>query len=71
MVLNVNAEFPQCHTYVLKLRREAAPAEGRIAGRLEHVTTGHQCDFSSIEELLTCLICHGAPFDPAAGESGT
>lgn len=67
MVLNVNAEFPQCQTYVLKLRREAAPAEGRIVGRLEHVTTGHQCDFTSLEELLSCLICHGANLQSESG----
>ena len=67
MVLNVNAEFPQCQTYVLKLRREAAPAEGRIVGRLEHLTTGHRCDFSSLEELLTCLISHGANRQPESG----
>ena len=56
MVLNVNAEFPQSSTYVLKLRRDATPAAGRVCGRLEHVTTGQQADFGSFEELLTCLL---------------
>ncbi len=70
MVLNVNAEFPQCHTYVLKLRRAAAPVTGGLSGRLEHVATGHQCDFNSIDELLSCLAAHASPADPAAGKSG-
>jgi hypothetical protein len=71
MVLNVNAEFPQSQTFVLKLRRESAPAEGRICGRLEHVTTGQQCDFRSLEELLTCLICQGAAARQYGEEHGS
>jgi hypothetical protein len=55
MILNVNATFPHAQTYVLKLHRDAAPQEGRIMGRLEHMASGHQYTFGSGEELLACL----------------
>ena len=32
------------------------PRQGRIVGRLEHVASGRQFQFTSGEELLACLI---------------
>lgn len=55
MVLNAHTSYPHTHTYVLKLHRDAAPREGRIIGRLEHVESGHQFHFNTAEELIACL----------------
>lgn len=67
MVLNTHASYPQEHTYVLKLHRDAAPAEGRFIGRLEHIASGQQFQFDSAEELISCLrnaaLAH--PADPS------
>lgn len=56
MVLNTHTSYPHTHTYVLKLHRDAAPREGRIIGRLEHVESGHQFHFNTAEELIACLM---------------
>ena len=55
MVLNAQTSYPHDKVYVLKLNQNASPGNGRIVGRLEHVSTGHQFHFSSGEELLACL----------------
>lgn len=55
MVLSPNASYPHGRTYVLKLHRDAAPLEGRICGRLQHIASGQECDFTSSDELLACL----------------
>jgi len=68
MILNVNASFPHAQTYVLKLHRDAAPQEGRIMGRLEHVPSGHQYTFNSGAELLACL-ADAAQADAAAADT--
>ena len=56
MVLSAHASYPQSQTYVLKLHRDAAPAEGRIVGRLEHIASATQFTFNSAAELIDCLI---------------
>jgi hypothetical protein len=56
MVLSSHASYPHDRSYVLKLHCDAIPPQGRIVGRLEHVASGHQFQFTSGEELLACLI---------------
>ena len=56
MVLSPHASYPHERSYVLKLHCDASPRHGRIVGRLEHVASGHQFQFTSGEELLACLI---------------
>ena len=60
MILETQATYPHAQTYVLKLHRNAAPADGRVVGRLEHVASGHQFPFSSVDELIACLIIGAA-----------
>jgi len=55
MILKTQATYPQAQSFVLKLHRDAAPAEGRLIGRLEHVASGRQFDFNTAEELIACL----------------
>jgi hypothetical protein len=55
MVLNSLTSYPHARSYVLKLHSDAAPSEGLIVGRLEHVISGHQFVFHSAEELVACL----------------
>jgi hypothetical protein len=55
MTLKPHSSYPQALSYVLTLHRDAAPAEGRIVGRLEHVVSGRQFHFATAEELLACL----------------
>jgi hypothetical protein len=56
MVLNAHSSYPQALTYVVKLRQDVAIEEGRVTGRLEHLASGHQFDFDSVEELVACLL---------------
>ena len=56
MVLSPHASYPHERSYVLKLHIDASPRQGRIVGRLEHVASGRQFQFTSGEELLACLI---------------
>jgi hypothetical protein len=60
MILDTQASYPHSQTYVLKLHRNAAPADGRIVGRLEHVASGHQFPFNTWDELIACLIIGAA-----------
>lgn len=55
MTLSPTAAYPHCRTYVLKLHRDAAPGAGRICGRLQHLASGQECEFTSADELLACL----------------
>jgi hypothetical protein len=55
MVLNSLTSYPHARSYVLKLHSEAAPSDGHIVGRLEHVISGRQFHFHSAEELVACL----------------
>ena len=65
MVLSPHASYPHDRSYVLKLHSDASPRQGQIVGRLEHVASGRQFQFTSGEELLACLIdvaaLHGRP----------
>lgn len=55
MVLNSSASYPQALTFVVKLRAECATGALPLAGRVEHVASGEQFQFSSPSELLACL----------------
>ncbi|WP_191488779.1 hypothetical protein [Pseudomonas sp. FEN] len=53
MVLNPESKYSNRRTYVLKLRGDATP--GALAGRLENLVSGRQCEFSCIEELSASI----------------
>jgi hypothetical protein len=70
MTLKPHSSYPQALSYVLTLHRDAAPAEGRIVGRLEHVVSGRQFHFTTAEELLACLATsiEATPSDASAAD---
>jgi hypothetical protein len=55
MTLKPHASYPQARAYVLTLHRDAAPGEGAVIGRLEHVVSGKQFHFATADELVACL----------------
>ncbi|HVY04665.1 MAG TPA: hypothetical protein VHB46_01690 [Burkholderiales bacterium] len=55
MTFDRRATFTNERTYVLRLHRDAVPADGRLAGQLEHVPSGRRYRFASADELITCL----------------
>jgi hypothetical protein len=55
LILNAHPTYPVSRSYVLKLHRDADPARGQFAGRLENVATGTQYEFTTGGELLGCL----------------
>ena len=67
MILNVNANYPHARTFVLKLHRDCVPQDGLIAGRLEHIASGHSRYFASVSELIACL----TSLDATAEEHGS
>jgi len=58
MTLNPHPSYPAAGGYVLRLHRDARPAAGHLVGRIEHVTSGDNADFSSGEQLLEWLTQH-------------
>ena len=66
MILKTQSSYPQTRSFVLKLHRDAAPAEGRLIGRLEHVATSKQLQFNNAEELIACVAACAAATDGAA-----
>lgn len=54
MSLNSKSKYPSERAYVLKLRSDANP--NALAGRLEHLVSGRQCEFASGRELLDWLL---------------
>ena len=56
MTLNPNTKHPSARSYVLKLRFDAAPSPGELAGRLENMASGRHFDFTCGEELLAALV---------------
>lgn len=63
--------FPGSRAYVIKLRQESAPSEGRWLGRLEHVASGRQYDFSCADELLRQLAADVAQMQHEDGGAGS
>lgn len=53
MTLNAESKYPSRRTYVVKVRSDAKP--GALAGRLENLVTGRQCDFASGSELVESI----------------
>ena len=68
MILKTQASYPQTRSFVLKLHRDAAPAQGRLIGRLEHVASGKQLNFNNAEELIACLTACASLTECALGE---
>lgn len=55
MVLNPHPIYPSAGRYVLRLHRDAHPQGGALVGRIDHVTSGESCEFTSSAELLAWL----------------
>jgi len=53
MALKREPKYPSRRTYVLKVDGDAKP--DALAGRLENVVTGRQCEFASGHELLDSI----------------
>ncbi len=53
MTFNTNSKYPTRRAYVLKVRGDAKP--DALAGRLENLVTGQQCEFASGRELLESI----------------
>jgi hypothetical protein len=64
VTLNARVNYPSTRTYVLKLHRDAMPADGQIFGRLESLSSGHHFDFGTGEELLAHLAQDVLAIDP-------
>jgi hypothetical protein len=63
MSLNPESKYPSHRTFVVKVRSDAKP--GSLAGRLENVVTGRQCEFASGRELLESI---ATDLEAGAGE---
>ena len=69
MVLKPEPKYPNRRTYVVKVRSDAK--SGALAGRLENLVTGQQCEFHSGRELLDSIASdldasiHPGSVDPA------
>ena len=70
MTLNTSASYPQSKSFVLMLRSDAAPSEGSLVGRLEHLVTGRRFHFASAEELIECLVAGAALAAEATPKDG-
>jgi rhodanese-related sulfurtransferase len=44
--------YPNDQAFVIALRRDADVAEGRLVGRVEHVTSGHVALFANLDGLV-------------------
>ena len=53
MTFNTDSKYPTRRAYVVKMRSDAKP--DALAGRLENLVTGRQCEFASGRELLESL----------------
>jgi hypothetical protein len=53
MTFNTDSKYPTRRAYVVKVRGDANP--GALAGRLENLVTGRQCEFASGRELLESI----------------
>jgi hypothetical protein len=60
MTLNAIPSHPSNLCYVLKLHRDSRPAQGQIAGLLEHVATGEARAFEDADGLVAALLAHAA-----------
>jgi hypothetical protein len=53
MTFSTDSKYPTRRAYVVKLRADANP--DALAGRLENLVTGRQCEFASGRELLDSI----------------
>ena len=53
MTFNTDSKYPTRRAYVVKVRGDADPEA--LAGRLENLVTGRQCEFASGRELLASI----------------
>ena len=53
MTFNTDSKYPTRRAYVVKVRGDATPDS--LAGRLENLVTGRQCEFASGRELLESI----------------
>lgn len=53
MPFNTDSKYPTRRAYVVKVRGDANP--DALAGRLENLVTGRQCEFASGRELLESI----------------
>jgi hypothetical protein len=53
MPFNTDSKYPTRRAYVVKVRGDAYP--DALAGRLENLVTGRQCEFASGRELLESI----------------
>ncbi|MEF8767789.1 MAG: hypothetical protein ABTS16_22130 [Candidatus Accumulibacter phosphatis] len=53
MTFNTDSKYPTRRAYVVKVRGDAKP--DALAGRIENLVTGRQCEFASGRELLECV----------------
>lgn len=55
MILSPTSPYPHERTFVLRLHRDAAPADGRLVGQLEHLPSGRRYSFATADELIACI----------------
>jgi hypothetical protein len=53
MTFNTASKYPTRRAYVVKVRGDANP--NALAGRLENLVTGRQCEFATGRELLDSI----------------
>jgi hypothetical protein len=53
MTFNTDSKYPTRRAYVVKVRGDAT--SDSLAGRLENLVTGRQCEFASGRELLASI----------------
>ena len=53
MTFNTDSKYPTRRAYVVKVRADAK--RDALAGRLENLVTGQQCEFASGRELLESI----------------
>jgi hypothetical protein len=53
MNFNTDSKYPTRRAYVVKVRGDATPDS--LAGRLENLVTGQQCEFASGRELIDSI----------------
>lgn len=56
MILSPDPTFPSSRRYVLKLHRDADPASGKLIGRIENVSSGHEREFRTASELIAAIV---------------
>ncbi|MDN3922934.1 hypothetical protein [Roseateles violae] len=60
MTLNPHPTYPAAGHYVLRLHQDALHGAQRLAGRIQHVSSGDSADFASGADLLAWLAGHAA-----------